>query len=183
MIGAIAGALLLAWWIYASHPAWFRNHSVFQLPEPVHHAALAPTVVPSALRPSPTPVQPRVGMTLHLDDIWVTPLRLYHSQGAGGNRPNLGDEFLIVHLLIRNRSQFDYQVQTSDFQVLDSQGQLDPPLEQNFTLMRLREVKLIPGGHTEGTLVFETPLHDAAARLIYEPDQLDPTKRKEWLLR
>ena len=122
-------------------------------------------------------------MTQHVDDIWVTPRQVDHSRGENGILPNLGDEFLIVHLKIVNRSQVDFPVQIGDFKVLDSQGQIDPPLQQNFNRTRLREVQLIPGGHTEGTLVFETPNHDLVAALVYQPDPLDPSKRKVWMLR
>jgi hypothetical protein len=122
-------------------------------------------------------------MTEHLDNIWVTPLRVDHSQGANGIVPNIGDEFLVVHLRIVNRSDNDYHVNLGNFVVLDSSGQLDPPLQQDFTRRKLREVQLVPGGHTFGTLVFEAPQGDRGAELIYAPDILNPGSRKVWLLR
>jgi hypothetical protein len=122
-------------------------------------------------------------MTLHLDDIWITPYQVQHSQGANGIVPNIGDEFLIVYLRIKNRSQVDFPVHQADFQVLDGHGQIDPPLSQDFTRQRLREVQLIPGGHCEGTLIFEAPMHDPVAALVYQPDALDPSKRKLWLIK
>jgi hypothetical protein len=182
MMSTIAIAILLATLVVLSHREWFTDKSTYVLltngltPTPRDN----PTAVPRA---SPTPATPRIGMTQHVDDIWVTPRRIERSQGARGIVPNLGDEFLVVHLKIVNRSQVDFQVQINDFKVLDSHGQIDPPLQQDFTRLRLREVQLIPGGHTEGTLVFEIPLSDAAALLIYQPDTLDPLKRKLWLTR
>ena len=182
MTASILVAILLALWIYASHPGWFRNHSSFTLPL----ISSKPTAIPGPAHPRPhptaTPAVPRVGTTQHLDDIWITPMRIEASQGAEGILPNYGDEFLIVHLRIVNRSQFDFPVRTSDFQGLDSHGELDPPLDKDFTRRKLREVILIPQGHTIGTLIFEIPLHNPVATLIYQHDTLDPTQRKEWQL-
>jgi hypothetical protein len=126
---------------------------------------------------------PRVGQEQHLDNIWVTPFRVDHSQGADGIVPNLSDEFLVVHLRIKNLSANDFPVRTGDFFVLDSHGEIDPPLDRDFTRMHLREVRLIPHGYTYGALVFEVPAHDPVPTLVYQPDILDPTKHLEWLLR
>src|SRR5579871_3709371 len=142
MIATIGAGLLVAAALYLTHPEWFRNTSVFTLPP----AGLTPTAGPTIAvpRPTNTPATPHVGMTQHLDDIWVTPFWIEHSQGASGIVPNLGDEFLVVHVRIKNLSQSDYPVRLLDFQVLDSHGQLDPPLIQNFTRRGLREVHLVP---------------------------------------
>ena len=182
MVVSIAIAALLAWWIYATHPGWFRNHSFFTLPAAPPHPTAIHGATPVHPRPTATPAVPRVGTTQHLDDIWITPMLTSESQGADGILPNIGDTFLIVHLRIFNRSQFDYPVRTSDFTVLDSHGELNPPLDRDFTRRRLRQVILIPQGHTTGTLIFEIPLRNPVATLIYQHDTLDPTKRKEWQL-
>jgi hypothetical protein len=183
MVSTIGVALLLSGWVYVSHPGWFSNKSTFTLPM-TEHKATPDTHVPTAKRvATPTPAIPRIGMTEHVDDIWVTPYLIEHSQGAYGIVPNIGDEFLVAHLRIVNRSQVDFPVRASAFQLLDGHGQIDPPMQQDFTRQRLREVQLIPGGHTEGTLIFEAPLHDSAASLVYQPDTLDPSKRKVWLTR
>jgi uncharacterized protein DUF4352 len=184
LFATIAGALVIAGLLYISHPEWFTNKSVYSLPTTegtTPTPAIAPPI-PTPPKPTPTPSTPRIGMTQHLDDIWITPLRIDHSQGTRDIQPNLGDEFIVIHLRIRNRSQVDYPVRTSDFQVLDGNGAIDPPLAQDFTRMRLREVRLIPKGHIDGTLIFEVPLKNPAARLIYQHDALDPSKRKEWIL-
>lgn len=182
MTVSIVMALILAWWVYAAHPGWFRNHSSFSLPV----LAPKPTAIVGQPTPrprfSPTPAVPRVGTTQHLDDIWITPMFIEESGGADGILPNIGDQFLIVHLHLVNRSQFDFPVRTTDFQVLDSRGELAAPLTRDFTRRRLREVTLIPRGYTSGTLIFEVPLHDPVATLIYQHDPLDPSKRKEWQL-
>jgi Domain of unknown function (DUF4352) len=182
MVSTIAIAVLLAVVVVLSHPEWFTDKSTYILP--TNGLTPKPRDNPTAApRASATPATPRIGMTQHVDDIWVTPRHVDHSQGEHGIVPNIGDEFLIIHLKIVNRSQVDFPVQLSDFKVLDSNGQIDPPMQQDFTRSRLREVQLIPGGHTEGTLVFETPLGDSAAVLMYQPDTLDPLKRKLWLTR
>jgi hypothetical protein len=181
MIVTIGTALAVAAVLYFTHPEWFRNTSVFTLPQAGRTPTAGPTV--PAPRTTATPATPLVGMTQHLDGIWVTPFWVEHSQGTSGILPNMGDEFIIVHVRIKNLSQSDYPVHLQDFQVLDSHGQLDPPLTQNFTRRRLREVHLVPLGHTEGTMIFEVPTRDTGATLMYQPEPLDPTKRKEWLLR
>lgn len=191
-LATVAIAFLLSGWIYLSHPGWFSNHSSYSLPTPPRSTSANATLpVPPAASPrpvpratsTPTPSMPRVGTVQHLDGIWVTPRRVGHSQGAADILPNVGDEFLVVDLHIQNRSQSDYAVRASDFSVLDSHGQLASPLTRDFTRRHLRgEIDLIPQGYTDGTLIFETPLRDPSARLYYQPDALDPTKRKEWLL-
>lgn len=183
LLATLVIGLGLAAWLYFAHPEWFNNRSIYSLPVAATASPLATLPPRVAPRPTPTPSTPGIGVTEHLDDIWITPHRVVHSNGAGGMLPNLGDEFLIVYITIRNRSQVDYPVRQSDFEVLDGHGEIDAPLAQNYTRMRLREVRLIPHGYIDGTLVFEAPQRDPAARLIYTPDTLDPTKRKEWLLR
>ncbi len=155
MIASIAAAVLLAGWIYESHPGWFRNHSSFSMPLLVSR----PTAVRAThSQPTATPAVPRVGTTQHLDGIWITPMRMAPSQGADGVLPNLGDQFLVVSLRIVNRTQFDYAVHSGDFQVLDGNGELNPPLTKDFTRRGLRAVTLIPQGRTIGTLIFEVPM-------------------------
>ncbi|MDB5057951.1 MAG: hypothetical protein JWO59_1423 [Chloroflexi bacterium] len=183
MVLTIGAALFVSGWVYLSHPEWFSNKSTFVLPV-AEHRATPDTHVPTAKRvATATPATPRVGMTEHVDDIWVTPYLIEHSQGAHGIVPNIGDEFLVAHLRIVNRSQVDFTVRAAAFQLLDGHGQINPPIQQDFTRQRLREVQLIPGGHTEGTLIFEAPLRDSASTLVYQPDTLDPSKRKIWLTR
>jgi hypothetical protein len=97
--------------------------------------------------------------------------------------PNLGDEFLVVTLRIVNRSDTDFRVSSGDFMVLDGHGEMNPPLVNDFTRQRLREVRLVPQGYTAGTLVFETPKADTTAELIYQPDFLSPSKHKTWILK
>lgn len=182
MLLTIAAGLVLAGIIYFWHPGWFSNRSSFQLPVLPPTPTAGPTAIPAVKRPTPTPITPRVGMAQHIDDVWIAPIHVQHTQGAGGIVPNVGDEFLVVYLRIANRSQQDYSVRVGDFQILDGNGELDPPLLQDFTRQRLREVRLIPQGHTSGTLIFEVPRTERVATLIYEPDTLDPSKRKEWLI-
>lgn len=185
-------AFLLSGWIYLTHPGWFSNHSTYTLPTPPGPAAtggIPPVPIAATPRPplrptsTPRPSTPRVGSVQHLDGIWVIPRYVVRSRGTASIVPNLGDEFLVVDLRIQNRSQSDYGVRAADFRVLDSHGQLASPLARDFTGRHLRgDIDLIPQGYTDGTLIFETPIHDSAVRLYYQPDALDPTKRKEWLL-
>lgn len=187
LVLTIVAALIVTVGIYVTHPNWFRNQSIYTIPAPEgtptaggSGRATPPTPTP---RPRPTPTQPTVHMTLHLDNIFITPYRVVFSRGGAGMAPNQGDVFLAVYLRIINRSQVDYAVRTGAFQVLDSHGALDPPLGERFTHMRLREVHLVPHGYISGALVFEVPAHEDQAKLYYEPDPLDPTKQKIWVLR
>src|SRR6185312_6113131 len=182
MFATIAVAVVLAGWIYTSHPGWFSNHSSFSLPGLAPRPTAVHSSTPKHPRPTPTPAVPRIGTTQHLDDIWITPMHMATSQGQGGILPNLGDQFLIVSLRIVNRSQFDYPVRPTDFQMLDGHGELDTALTRDFTRRHLRTVTLIPHGHTAGTLIFEVPFNESVTTLIYQHDTLDPSKRKEWQL-
>lgn len=186
LLATILMGLIVAIAIYATHPDWFRNRSIYTLPivggSPTANAT-AQAMATKRPSPKPTPTVPTINMTLHLDDIWITPYRVERVRGGQGLAPNLSDTFLVVYLSIVNRSQVDYPVRVSDYQVLDGHGALDPPIAESFTHMRLREVRLIPHGFIRGTLVFEVPLQDTMVRLIYQPDPLDPTKQKIWVLR
>jgi hypothetical protein len=187
LVVTIAAALIVAAGVYITHPNWFRYQSIYTLPA----AQATPTAGGSAPAPSPTPrprprptaTVPTVHMTQHLDNVWITPYRVVHSRGDADMTPNQSDTFLVVYLHIENRSQVDYAVRTGVFQVLDSHRALDPPLSESFTHMRLREVHLAPQGYINGALVFEVPAQGEPVRLIYQPDPLDPTKQKVWVLR
>src|SRR6185312_1348993 len=92
MVASIVVALLVAGWIYETHPGWFRNHSSFTMPLLVSR----PTAVRSVhAQRSATPAVPRVVTTQHLDGIWITPMRITASLGADAILPNIGDQFLI----------------------------------------------------------------------------------------
>ena len=183
MLLTIGAAVALVGLAYLWHPNWFETDSSYTLPAVAGTATAGPVPTQAKPKPSPTLAVPLIGMTEHLDNIWVTPYHLERSQGGSGIAPNLGDEFLVVSVRIVNRSDADFRVTTSDFMVLDSQGQIDPPLATDFTRRRLREIRLIPQGHTVGTLIFEAPKADPAAELVYQPDVLSPSKRKIWILR
>jgi hypothetical protein len=183
MLSTIGAAMILAGLLYLWHPGWFSNDSVYSIPPAVTTPTAGVQPTPAPAKPTPTPQIPRVGMTEHLDNVWITLRRLDHSQGGHGILPNLGDEFLIAYLHIENRSESAYRISLGDFQVLDSHGQIDPPLLVDFTRRRLREVSLVPGGHSDGTLIFEAPKGDLAAQLVYQPDVLSPSKHKVWLLK
>ncbi len=179
-IGAAIALVGLAYWW---HPSWFETDSTYTLPPTAITATPGLAATPPKPKPTPTLAIPPVGMTQHLDNVWVTPYHIERSQGGNGILPNYGDEFVVVSLRIVNRSDSDFRVLSGDFMVLDSHGQIDPPLLNDFTRRRLREVRLIPQGYTSGTLIFEVPKADSSAELMYQPDFLSPSKRKTWILR
>jgi hypothetical protein len=183
MLLTIAVAVAVVGLVYLLRPSWFDTDSTYTLPIVPGTSTLGPR--PTQPRPQPTPTLaiPRVGLTQHLDNVWVTPYHLERSQGGSGIFPNLGDEFLVVSLRIANKSDTDFRVSAGDFMVLDSHGQIDPPLINDFTRRRIREVRLVPLGFTSGTLIFEVPKADTSAELIYQPDFLSPSKHKIWILR
>lgn len=176
---AVALVGLLYWW----RPSLFDGDSSYSLPVVPNTPTIGVLVPRPTAKPTPTLSIPAIGMTQHLDNVWVTPYHLERSQGGGGILPNVDDEFAVVFLRIVNRSDSDFHVSVGDFTVLDSHGQLDPPLPNDFTRRGLREVRLIPQGYTKGTLIFEVPKADTGAELIYQPDVLSPSKRKIWILR
>jgi hypothetical protein len=184
-MATIAAALAVAALLYFSHPAWFDSGTDLTLPPVLVTPTGGPTAVPRPTHPRPTPTatMPHVGMAQHLDNISITPYRIDRVSGTRALEPNIGDEFLAVHLYIQNRSQDDYPVRISNYEVIDSHGVVDSPLIENFTREGLREVSLVPKGYIRGVLVFEVPASDPAAILVYQPDPLNPGKRKEWLLR
>lgn len=183
MLLTIGAAIAVVGLMYLWHPGWFETDSTYTIPAVI--GTPTPGLQPTPPKPKPTPTLavPPVGMTQHLDNVWITPFRLERSQGGNGIVPNIGDDFDVVSLRIVNKSDSDIHVLFADFMVLDSHGQIDPPLVNDFNRRMLREVRLIPQGYTVGTLVFEVPKADTAAELIYEPDFLSPSKHKVWILR
>ena len=182
MLLTIGAAIALVGLAYLWRPSWFESDSTFTLPVVAGTATLGPAPTQPRPKPSPTLAIPSVGQMQHLDNINVTPYHLERSQGGRGILPNLGDEFLVVSFRISNHSDSDFRIAAGDFYVIDSHGQVDPPLQDDFTRRRIREIRLIPLGHTEGTLIFEVPKADPASRLYYQPDVLSPSKRKIWIL-
>lgn len=188
LLTTVAVACVVAAVLYFTHPGWFQNRSPFSLPivpaaSPTPGAVLVKRPTQPAVH-CPTTSQRDLTMhsTQHLDNVWITPYHVTRVTGLGGIMPNIGNQFLEVHLDIQNCSTSDYPVRTGDFEVLDADGVLDPPTVENVTRQRLREVRLIPQGFVRGLLVFEVPSRARAVTLIYQPDPLDPSKRKEWPL-
>lgn len=188
LLTTVAVACVVAALLYLTHPGWFENKSPFSLP-PAASSSPTPGPVP-VKRPTqpaehcPTANQRNLSTrtTQHLDNVWITPYRVTRSSGFGSTMPNIGNEFLLVHLDIQNCSTSEYPVRLSDFEVLDGDGVLDPPTVESVTRQELREVRLIPEGFIRGALLFEVPATNHAVTLIYQPDPLDPSKRKEWPL-
>jgi hypothetical protein len=185
LVTTVAAALVVAGLLYYSHPGWFDTGANLTLPPVAPRPTGGPTAISRSthVKPTPTVAIPRVGMAQHLDDVWINPTRVSHINGTRTAQPNIGDIFLAVHVLIQNRSQYDYPVRLSAFEVIDSHRVIDPPLTENITHQGLREVSLAPRGYISGVLVFEVPAADPQATLIYQPDPLNPTKRKEWVIR
>lgn len=189
----LGGILVIA------HPAWFTSTvalnatptpppSLIALPAqptPVAHSTSVarptprPTVHPTS---TSVPSQPHVGSVQHLDNIWITLLSTTVLPRILSFQPNIGDELDTVALTIINRSNTSFTVTPTHYHILDGFGQEDPALAFDPTHTHLREVTLIPGGHTSGTLVFEVPTHDTHSQLIYQPDFLDLSKQKAWWL-
>jgi hypothetical protein len=124
----------------------------------------------------------RLDETQHLDNIWLTPVRLEHVLHDRNYPINEGDEILDVYLNIENRSDQKYTAAPDRFVVQDSNGVQNPHLDYDPSRHRLRMVTLVPGGHIYGTVAFEVPTGDPHLQLIYSPDIINPNHRKIWLL-
>jgi hypothetical protein len=182
---SVGGALVVLAWLIYGHPSVFTNAFLEPSPTPTVPGILPPVPIPTATPlPSPTPSIRiyHLGETQHLDNIWLTPMRLQPYLNDRAYSVNDGDEIIDVYLLIENRSDQKYTANPSLFVVQDSNGVQNPRLEYDPSHHRLRLVTLVPGGHTSGTVAFEVPQGDPRLALVYSPDIINPNHRKIWHL-
>ncbi|PLR99579.1 DUF4352 domain-containing protein [Bacillus sp. T33-2] len=113
----------------------------------------------------------KVGEQIQLGDNVLTVTKVEKSQGGEFDKPQQGNEFVIVGVKIENGGKENISYNPFDFQVKNSQGQITDTV---FTTANqdtvLNAGELAPAGTVEGTLAFEAPAGDAGLQLIYKPN-------------
>lgn len=112
-----------------------------------------------------------LGETGELDGVQVTVTDVKKSSGSTYDKPKSGKEFVIVTIKIVNSSKKTIDYNPLDFQVQNSQGQID---SYTFTTVdndtALSYGDLAAGGTVTGTIAYEEPKDDAGLIMIYKPN-------------
>lgn len=100
------------------------------------------------------------------------------SPGDEWDKPQEGNEFVIITVRYENNSDENISYNPFDFQIKNSQGQIT---EQAFVITEgwstLNSGELAPCGKVEGTITFEAPIGDEGLQLIYTPNWLFDDKK------
>lgn len=110
-----------------------------------------------------------VGEEAILNNSSIIVTKVEKSNGSEYDKPKSGKEYVIVHVTIKNNGNSNLSYNPYDFQVQNSQGQLE---NHTFTIIdqetSLQSGELIPGGSVTGTIVFEELINDENLILIYQ---------------
>lgn len=119
-----------------------------------------------------------VGDSVELDGTIITVVNVEKSPGNEWDKPQEGNEFVIITVRYENNSDENISYNPFDFQIKNSQGQIT---EQAFVItegwLTLNSGELAPGGKVEGTITFEAPIGDEGLQLIYTPNWLFDDKK------
>lgn len=119
-----------------------------------------------------------VGDSVELDGTIITVVNVEKSPGNEWDKPQEGNEFVIITVRYENNSDENISYNPFDFQIKNSQGQIT---EQAFVITEgwstLNSGELAPGGKVEGTITFEAPIGDEGLQLIYTPNWLFDDKK------
>lgn len=110
-----------------------------------------------------------VGEEAFLNNTSITVTKVEKSNGSEYDKPQSGKEFVILYITIKNIGNSNLSYNPYNFQVQNSQGQLNEP---TFTIIdndtSLQTGELIPNGSISGTIVFEESINDSNLTLIYQ---------------
>lgn len=118
-----------------------------------------------------------VGEQIKLGDTILTVIKVDKSAGSEWDKPQSGNEFIIVHVKVENAGDGNISYNPFDYKLKNSNGQIT---DQTFTTIdndtSLSSGQLAPGGVVEGTIPFEAPVGDAGIQLIYQPNIFNDSK-------
>ncbi|GER90983.1 hypothetical protein KDW_51450 [Dictyobacter vulcani] len=112
-----------------------------------------------------------IGQTLNLQGVDCTLTSAKHINGDTYDQPKPGNQFVLLHVKILNKSGKTQSYNPLDFHVINSQGQ---KTTKTYTLTeaypnQLSFGDLINGGHVEGDIIFEVPVGDHGVKLDWDP--------------
>ena len=110
-----------------------------------------------------------VGEEVKLNDNKLIVNRVEKSNGSDFDKPQDGNEFVIVNVTISNDGTDEITYNPYDFEMQNAQGQIT---DQAFTTVNtdtaLHDGKLASGGTVTGTIAFEQPVGDEGLVLKYK---------------
>lgn len=129
-------------------------------------SACAPTAQPKAVDPAQKEF--KIGDTVNLEGFETTVTKVEKSKGSEYDKPRSGNEFVIVHIELKNNSSKQVSYDPSNYKMSNSKGQITDiasTMVDQDTYLSYGD--LASGGSIEGTLAFEQPKNDKKLQLQY----------------
>lgn len=115
-----------------------------------------------------------IGEEVKLDNNKLVVNSVEKSAGGEFDKPQDGNEFVIVNVTISNDGDSEISYNPYNFEMQNSQGQIK---DQAFTTVNtdtaLHDGKLAAGGTVSGTIAFEQPVGDTNLVLKYKADMFN----------
>ncbi len=140
----------------------------------------------SSETPTPASVVSKVGGTITLNEVAVTLVSVKRLAGDEFTQPKAGNEFIVVHVKIVNKSSSEVDYNPFDFHVRSGSGNITDEefsLPSSYTANNmLSSGKLSAGGNVEGDIGFQVKKGDHAAQLTWQPSFLGNAGDNAWNL-
>lgn len=128
----------------------------------------------------------KVGDTITVDGVSCTVTSVKTIQGDEITQPKAGNEFLVVHVKIANKSSSEFAYSSFDFKVKSGSGNLtDPEIVPPSTYTAnstLDTGNLASGGSVEGDIIIQAPNGDHHAELTWQPSIFSSDTENAWNL-
>jgi hypothetical protein len=112
----------------------------------------------------------KIGECGSINGTMVTVTKGYRTYGGGFAQAKPGNEFIVVHVKINNKSTDKINYNPFDFKMQNSKGQItDRAIFTPDRDTKLDSGELVSGGEVEGSISFEEPINDKGLILIYTP--------------
>jgi hypothetical protein len=132
------------------------------------------------------PTVGKVGQTITVDSVGCTLVSVKTIAGDEFTQPKPGNEFIVVHVKLKNNNSqqtdynpFDFHAKSGTGNVTDEE--FAPP--STYTANnQLNSGQLDPGGMVEGDIIFQVPTGDHKAELTWQPSIFGNTTQNAWNL-
>jgi hypothetical protein len=128
----------------------------------------------------------KVGDTIAVEGFGCSLVSVQTLAGDEKAQPKPGNEFIVVHVKIHNGSfqqtdyhPFDFHIKSGAGNVIDEEFAVPSSYRAN---NELKSGKLNPGGTVEGDIVFQVPIGDHEAELIWYTDRFGNATHNAWNL-
>jgi hypothetical protein len=98
--------------------------------------------------------------------------------------PKAGHEFIYVHVKLTNKDSSEENYDEFDFRIMDGNGNItnmDLAPTSYTANNELRVGKLAPGGSVEGDIIFQAPVGDHKARLLWTPSYFGSSSSTQYM--